>query len=142
MNTINRPWQFSLQAIFWVLVIAAGASATVRDLLLFLLDPAAPREPSWTFGPAIAWLAIGVLYWRTGFADLLFVHALLPGLAVCLLMSIALPSLSLGTHPGFWREFPPLAYWVLYVVCLLACLISLGYGLWLLAIGAVDRGAP
>jgi len=128
----RQPLQFSLRALILLTIFVASALGVARDVLL-LVGTQRPVE-NWSFAPMIGWLALAVLYWRPGYGDLLFVHGLFPAMAVCLLVLAALPSVCMVPPVEFWREFPPLTYWVLYRSCLLGGIISLAYWLWLWAI--------
>src|SRR5215211_6060339 len=128
MAPANRPFQFSLRTLFFLLVVTGAALATLRDL--YLLIDTQGATPNWSFAPMVGWLALAAIYYRPGMGDLLFVHGLLPALALSIVGLSGLASAADLSDPSFWSEFLPFAYSLLYGACLAGAAIGLLYCLW------------
>lgn len=100
--------------------------------------------PGGAFAPVIAWCLLAVFYYRQGWTDLLFVHAVLPGISLSMLaVLVAMAAITLSAGPGspFRHDFPNMAYWLLFVACLAGNIVSQAYYIYLLVVVRPDRNA-
>jgi hypothetical protein len=134
MAAARQPLQFSLQTLILITIVVASALAVGRDFFIALQeDPTDHRS----FAPMVGSLALAWLYRRPDLGDLLFVHILLPALALLVIAIVALPSIVGRQHQLFWREFSLFAYWLLYAACLIGAGVGLAYWVWLWISGAI-----
>src|SRR5215203_2968583 len=99
MAPANRPLQFSLRTLFFLLVVTGAALATLRDL--YLLIDTQGAAPNWSFAPMVGWLALAAIYCRPGMGDLMFVHGVLPALALSIVVLSGLVSIADSWYPSF-----------------------------------------
>jgi hypothetical protein len=98
--------------------------------------------PGGSFAPVIAWCLLAVFYSRQGWTDLLFVHAVLPGISLSMLAVLAaMAAITLSAGPGspFRDDFPNMAYWLLFVACLAGTMVSQAYYVYLLLVVRPER---
>jgi len=133
--------QFSLRTLILLTIVIAAVVAIGRDVYYLAIAPEGAAH-RWSFGPMVGWLALTGLTWRKDWGDLMFVRSLLPGLTIAILAIVAVGSLAEDPDSGFSDQFPVVAYWSLYLTCLVGECFGLCYGLWLLLIGALGRQPP
>jgi hypothetical protein len=82
------------------------------------------------------------LTWRKDRGDLLFVRGLLPGLTISILAIVAVGTLVQDPYLEDSENLPLVAYWSLYLTCLVGEFMGLCYALWLLLIGELFGPPP
>ena len=128
MNRPRRQLQFSLGSLLCLLV---GLGSVLASLL-----------PHGAYAPVIGWGILAVIYYRQGWSDLLFVHGVLPGISLSMLVILAgyaAINLTAGPWAPIREDFANMAYWLLFGGCLAGNIVSQIYYVYLLAVVGPQR---